>query len=93
MDTTLGNPQGIIQTFEKALHSIVRYSIKVSKPNDESQLTEWKYDSPAALNVFWKSVKENIQDIIKYTQQCGTALEFHYKDIKLLLEAVIKHFL
>ena len=41
----------------------------------------------------WKSVKEDVQDIVTYTQQLGMAQEFHSEDIKLLLEAVTKHFL
>ena len=43
--------------------------------------------------MFWKSVKEDIQDIGTYTQQLGMAQEFHSEDIKLLLEAVTKYFL
>ena len=93
VDTTSQKPRRIIQTFEAALHSPVEYSIKVTKPNDESRLTEWEYDYPAALDVFWKLVKEDIQDIVTYTEQLGMAQEFHSEDIKLLLEAVTKHFL
>ena len=43
--------------------------------------------------MFWKSVKEDIEDIVIYTQQLGMAQEFHSEDIKLLLEAVTTHFL
>ena len=93
VDTTPRKPRRIIHTFEEALHSLVGYVINVSKPNDKSRLTEWKYDYPAALDVFWKSVKEEIQDIVPYTQHLGMAQEFHSADIRLLLEAVIKHFL
>ena len=93
VDTTLRKPRRIVQMFEEALHSPVEYSIKVSKPNDESRLTEWEYDCPAALDMFWKSVKEDIQDIVMYTEQLGMAQEFHSEDIKLLLEAVTKYFL
>ena len=60
VDMTLGKPRQIIQTFEQVLHILVEYSIKVSKPNDESRLTELVYDCPVALDVFWKSVKEYI---------------------------------
>ena len=56
-------------------------------------MTEWEYDCPAAPDVFWKTMKENIQDIVTYTQQLGMAQEFHSVDVKLLLEAVIKDFL
>ena len=93
VDTTPQKLRQIIETFEEALHSPVGYSIKLSKPNYESRLTEWEYDCPAALDVFWNSVKEDTQEIVTYTQQLGMAQDFHSKDIKLLLEAVTKHFL
>ena len=51
VDTTLQKLRRIIQTFEEALHLVVGYSIKVSKPNDKSRLTEWEYDYFAALDV------------------------------------------
>ena len=70
----------------------MEYSIKLSKPNDEFRLTDWEYDCPAAPVVFWKSVKQDIQDIVTYTQQLGMAQEFHYEDIQLLLEVAIKYF-
>ena len=75
------------------LHLQSGYSIKISHANDESRFTEWAYDCPAAPEVFWKSIKEDIQDIVTYTQQLYMAQEFHSEDIKLLLEAVTKHFL
>ena len=62
--------------------------LRFQKPNDESGLTEWEYDCPSAPDVFWKSVKEDIQDIVTYIQQLGMAQECHFDDIKLLLEAV-----
>ena len=93
VDTTPRKPRRIIQKFKEVFYLPVGYSIEVSKPNDESRLTECEYDCPAAVDVFWKSVKEDIQDIITYTQQLGMAQEFHIEDIKLLLEALTKHFL
>ena len=93
VDTTPRKPRRIIQRFEEVLHSPVGYAIQVAKPNEESLLTKWKYDCPAASDVFVKSVKEDIQDIVTYTQQLGMAQEFHSQDVKLLLEALIKHFL
>ena len=92
VDTILQSPRQIIQTFEEALHIPVSYSIKVSQSNDEFRLTEWEYECAAALDVFWKSVKQDIQVIVTYRQQLGMAQEFHSEDIKLLLEAVTKHF-
>ena len=78
--------------FEEALYSPVGYSIKLSKPNDKSRLTEWEYDCAAAPDVFLKSIKENIPDIITYTQQLGMAHKCHSKYLKLLLEVVTKYF-
>ena len=43
--------------------------------------------------MFWKSVKEDIQDIMTFTQQLSVAQQFHSEDIKLLLEVVTKYFL
>ena len=91
--TTPWKPRRIIQRFEKALHSPTGYSIQVSKPNNEGQLTEWEYECRAAPDVFWKSVKEDTQDIVTYTQQLAMAQKFYSEDIKLLLEAVTKHLL
>ena len=83
----------IIQTLEEELYSPMVYSIKVSKPYDKSRLTTWEYDCPAAPHVFWKSVKANILDIVTYMQQLVMAQDLHSDDIKLILEAVTKHFL
>ena len=66
VDTTLRKQRRTIQTFEEALHLPVSYLIKVSKPNYKFRLTEWEYNCPAALDVFWKSGKEDIQDIVTY---------------------------
>ena len=46
--------------FKQALHSLVEYSVKASKPNDKSRLTGWEYDCPTVPDLFWKSVKEDI---------------------------------
>ena len=54
----------MIKIFEETLHLPMGYSIKVSQSKDKSRLTEWEYDCPAALNVFWKLVKEDMQDIV-----------------------------
>ena len=56
-------------------------------------MPEWENDCPVALDVSWKSVNEHIQDIVTYMPQLRLAPQFHSKDIKFLLEAVIKHFL
>ena len=79
--------------FEKVLNSPMGYSIKVSKPNEESRLTEWGYHCPVAPYAFWKSVKEYIQDIMPYRQQVAMSHEYYIEYIKLLWEAVTKHFL
>ena len=93
MNTTPQKLRGIIEIFVEALHKPVGNSIKVSQPNNESCLTELEYECPVALDMFWKLVKEDIQDIATYIQQLSTAQELHSEDIKLLLKAVTKHFL
>ena len=92
-DTTPQKPRRIIETFEEKLYSPVGYSIEVTKPSDDSWLTEREYDYPAALDVFCKSVNEDISVIMTYTQQLSMTQEFHSMDIKLLLEPVTKHLL
>ena len=67
--------------------------MKVPKPNNKFQLTEWKQDCPAVPNVLQKLVKEDIEDIMRYIQQLSIAQEFYSENIKLLLEAVTKHVL
>ena len=81
-----------IERFEEVLYALVDYSLEVSKPNNEFRLTEWEYTCPVAPDVFWKLVKQHIQDNVTYTQQLGMAQEFHCEYIKLLLEVVIKYF-
>ena len=63
----------IIQKFEEALHALVGYVIKFSKPNNKFWLTKWEYDCSVAPDVFWMSVKEDIQDIVTYMQQLSMA--------------------
>ena len=81
-----------MQTFEMALHLPVEYSIKVSIPDHKFRLTQWEYECPAAPDVFCKSIKEDMQDIVIYVQQLDMAQRFHFSDMKLLLAAVTKHF-
>ena len=93
VDTTLWKARRIIHTLEEELHTLVGYAIEVSNPKCKEGLTEWEYDCPAAPDVYWKSVKEDIQDIVMYTQQLGMAREFHSEAIKLQLEVVTKYYL
>ena len=92
VDTTMRKSRRLIQTFADALHWIVGYAIKVSKRNDKSWLTEWEYKSPAGLDMFWKSIQEDIPDIVIYTPYLDMSQEFYSDDIKLAWEAVTKHF-
>ena len=93
VDTNPRKPRRRIQAFEEALDLLVIYSIKISKARDESRLTEWEDDCPTAPDVSWKSVKDDIQDIVMYTLQWGIAQEFHSEHIKLLPEVRRNHFL
>ena len=51
-DTTSRKLRQIIQMFEEASQSPVGYILEVSKPNNRSRFTEWKYDCPVAPDVF-----------------------------------------
>ena len=76
VDTTTHMLKQIIQTSEQVLHATVRYGIQVFRPNNKSRFTEWEYDCTAVPDLYCKSVKENILDIVTYTQQLGIAEEF-----------------
>ena len=67
VDMPVWTAREIIQTFEKAVYFPIGYAIKVSKSNNESPLIAWEYDCPAALDVLWKSIQEDIRDIVTYT--------------------------
>ena len=43
--------------------------------------------------MFWKSVTEDMQNVVTCTEQLGMAQEFQCEDVKLLLAVVTKHFL
>ena len=91
--TTLWKPRRIVQMFGEVLHSPLGYAIKVSEPNYKFRFREWEYNYFTEADLFWKSVKEDIPDVVTYIKQLGMAQKFRTKDIQLLFEAVTKHFL
>jgi len=54
---------------------------------------EYQWYTPPAPQSFWKKESQRIDEILAYTQRLGLAQEYHDEDIKLLLEAVGKHYL
>lgn len=83
----------IIDKFKEVLHLLVDYSIKLSKSNNNFWLTEWDYHCPVAPEVFWRSVKEHIWDVVQYTQKLSCEQEFNTDNIKLILSAIEMHVL
>ena len=56
VEATSQKERRIIATFEEALHIPVDYAIKISKPANEYQLSEWECDCPTAPDVFYVMV-------------------------------------
>jgi len=69
------------------------YTIHVGKPEKDSPLTTWEFESPPLTEATWKKVQPQIHDILAFTQTLGYLHCFHPKDIQLLLEATTKHYL
>jgi len=69
------------------------YTVDVLKPEEDSPLTTWVFESPPMTEAHWKKVQQQIHDIIAFTQTLGYLPCFHPKDIQLLLEAITKHYL
>jgi len=69
------------------------YTIDVLKPEEDSALTTWEFESPLMTEANWKKVQPQIDDILAFTQTLGYLHCFHPKDIQLLLEGPTKHYL
>lgn len=59
---------------------------------EESSFTEWICDCPNALDDFWKSRKENIEDVATYTEQVYMCQICHFENIKFVWEVLMQHF-
>jgi len=83
------------QTFEESVKPppLTVYTMDVGKPEKDSPLTTWEFESPAMTEANWKKVQPQIYDILAFTQTLGYLHSFHPKDIQLLLEATTKHYL
>ena len=57
-------PKASDSIFDNALTSLVGSAMKVTKSKNEFYLPAAEYENPAALYVFWMSVKEDIQYIV-----------------------------
>jgi len=83
------------QTFEESVKPppLTVYTVDVGKPEKDSPLTIWEFESPPMTEANWKKVQPQTHDILAFTQTLGYLHCFHPKDIQLLLEAAIKHYL
>jgi len=69
------------------------YTLDVGKPEENSPLTMWEFESPPMTEVNRKKVQPQIHDIFAFTQTLRYLPCFHPKDLQLLLEATTKHYL
>jgi len=76
------------QTFEESGKPppLTVYTIDIGKPEEDSPLTIWQFESPPMTKANWKKVQPQIHDILAFTQTLGYLHCFHPKDIQLLLE-------
>jgi len=83
------------ETFEKSVKPppLTIYTVDVTKPEQDSPLTTWEFESPPMTEANWKKVQPQIHNILAFTQTLGYLHCFHPKDIQLLLEATTKHYL
>ncbi|HEY4152193.1 MAG TPA: hypothetical protein VGM38_02615, partial [Pseudolysinimonas sp.] len=83
------------ETFEESVKppTLTIYTFEVEKPEPDSPLVEWTYESPPMTEANWKRVSQDIQNILAYTQQLAYVHCYHPQDIRLLFEAAAKHFL
>jgi len=87
------NPE--LQTFEESIKPppLTVCTVDVGKPEEDSPLTTWEFESPPTTEANWKKVQPQIYDILAFTQTLGYLHYFHPKDIQLLLEGTTKHYL
>jgi len=83
------------QTFEESVKPppLTIYTVDVTKPEEDSPLTTWEFESPPMTEANWKKVQPQIHDILAFSQTLGYLPCFHPKDVQLLLEATTKHYL
>jgi len=83
------------QTFEESVKPppVTILTIDVTKPEEDSPLTTWEFESPPMTEANWKKVQPQVHDILAWTQTLGYLHCFHPKDMQLLLEATTKHYL
>jgi len=83
------------QTFEESVKPppVAVYTVDVTKPEKDSPLTTWEFESPPMTEANWNKVQPQIHDNLAFTQTLGYLHCFHPKDIQLLLEATTKHYL
>jgi len=57
------------------------YTGDVTKPEEDSPLTIWEFESPPMTEEKWKKVQPQIHDIFAFTQTLGYLHCFHPKGI------------
>jgi len=83
------------ETFEESVKPppLIMYTIIVLKPEEDSPLLTWVFESPPITEANWKKVQAEIHDIRSFTQTLVYLPYFHPKEIQLLLEATTKYYL
>jgi len=83
------------QTFEESVQPppLTVYTVDVLKPEQDSPLTTLEFEFPPITEANWMKVQPQIHDILAFTQTLAYLYCFHPKDIQLLFEATIKHYL
>jgi len=83
------------QTFEESVKPppLTVYTIDVLKSEEDPPLRTREFESPPMTEANWKKVQPQIHDILAFTQTLAYLHCFHPKEIQLLLEAIIKHYL
>jgi len=87
------NPEPQVFQESGKLPPLTIYTVEVLKPEEDSPLTTWEFESPPMTEANWKKVQPQIHDIHAFTQTLGYFHCFPPKDIQLLLEATTKHYL
>jgi len=58
------------QTFEESVKPppLTVYTVDVLKPEEDSPLTTWEFESPPMTEAKWKKVQPQIHDILAFTK-------------------------
>jgi len=81
------------QMFEESVKPppLTVYTVDVMKPEEDSPLTTWEFESPPMTEANWKKVQPQIHDTLTFTQTLGEMHCVHPKDIQQLFAGTTKH--